>query len=437
MSTRRQVPKRLGPLGAALCVKTLVLMFAVLCVMAQVVADAAVITDLNSYVLFATGNGVSNSDPVLSFKGGNAAGRGLVYGGNVGVNKADPNLNNDPAMIAVGLNGDFIMQSGYQLVGDSIRLGVEAVVYDVFTNKQVGTGWGTPGVVNGVIQTFTAPLFNPMPPLFSPFSTSSTTDIDVATNTTYNGGTPLIPGDYRDLSVKDNATIYLTAGTYTFRRLNTGQSFNIYTVPGTIFQVTGDTDPNTPDMQFNGNGSFVGSAVPGVESVALFHYLGTDVQFSDSSTFYGVILAPDAQISLGRAMDHYGRFIGGGFNSDFNDNIWYRDVTLVPEPSSYVLMSLGMAVTLTLTRWRRHRAGTSQCNILSVNRRWVPDRGKLASRGKDRSANGTSASVGRAGWIMRSSRRSWLGRMRPDRGGAAVLPIHAQGRICLVGADRP
>jgi hypothetical protein len=57
--------------------------------------------------------------------------------------------------------------------------------------------------------------------------------------------------------------------------------------------------------------------------------------------------------------------------------------------------------------------------------------------GKDRSANGTSASDGRAGRIMRSNRRNRSGWMRPDRGGAAELPIHAQGRICLVGADRP
>ena len=54
---------------------------------------------------------------------------------------------------------------------------------------------------------------------------------------------------------------------------------------------------------------------------------------------------------------------------------------------------------------------------------------------KDRSANGTSASVGLAGRIMRSNRRSWLGRMRPDRGGAAELPIYAQGWICLVGSS--
>jgi hypothetical protein len=56
---------------------------------------------------------------------------------------------------------------------------------------------------------------------------------------------------------------------------------------------------------------------------------------------------------------------------------------------------------------------------------------------KDRSANGTSASDGRAGWITRSNSRNRSGWMRPDRGGAEVLPVHAQGRICLVGADRP
>jgi hypothetical protein len=42
-------------------------------------------------------------------------------------------------------------------------------------------------------------------------------------------------------------------------------------------------------------------------------------------------------------------------------------------------------------------------------------------------ANGTSASVGRAAWFMRSNSRGWSGWMRPDRGGAKELPIRAQG----------
>ena len=33
---------------------------------------------------------------------------------------------------------------------------------------------------------------------------------------------------------------------------------------------------------------------------------------------------------------------------------------------------------------------------------------------KNRSANGTSASVGRAAWTMRRNSRAWAGRTRPD-----------------------
>jgi len=45
---------------------------------------------------------------------------------------------------------------------------------------------------------------------------------------------------------------------------------------------------------------------------------------------------------------------------------------------------------------------------------------------KHRSANVTSASDGRAGRITRSNSRNRSGWMRPDRGGAEVLPVHAQ-----------
>ena len=57
-------------------------------------------------------------------------------------------------------------------------------------------------------------------------------------------------------------------------------------------------------------------------------------------------------------------------------------------------------------------------------RRLRSDRGSCRS-GKERLANGTSVSDGRAGRITRNYLRSWSGRMRPDRGGAEVLPIHS------------
>ena len=327
-------------------------------------AHAAVNTDLDSYVLFATGEGQNDASAILSFKGGNTAGTGYVLGGNVGANRVDGLTNNGTSMIAVGVNGDFIMSPGTQLVGDTIRLGPEAVVYDVYRRDTVpdgelGVGWGTPGVVNGTKYSFSAPIFNPMPSLFDPTFTAGSLDITVTKGGLYDG-TTLAPGAYGVLNVQDGATIHLTAGTYTFSRFRTGQGFTVYTAPGTIIQVAGDGLNNGADLQFNGNGSYVGSAVAGVESVALFRYLGTDVQFSDSSTFYGVILAPDASIGLGRAMDLYGRFVGAEIHSDFNDNIWYRNFTPVPIPSTMLLLGSGLAGLVGIGRWGRRR-NTSDC----------------------------------------------------------------------------
>jgi hypothetical protein len=56
---------------------------------------------------------------------------------------------------------------------------------------------------------------------------------------------------------------------------------------------------------------------------------------------------------------------------------------------------------------------------------------------KDRLANGTSASVGRAGRITRSNSRNRSGWMRTDCGGSEERPIHAQGRSFLVVAGPP
>ena len=54
-----------------------------------------------------------------------------------------------------------------------------------------------------------------------------------------------------------------------------------------------------------------------------------------------------------------------------------------------------------------------------------------------RSANGGSASVGRAEQIRRSDSRHWSDRMWPEPRGAEELPIHSQEPIVLVDADRP
>jgi hypothetical protein len=53
----------------------------------------------------------------------------------------------------------------------------------------------------------------------------------------------------------------------------------------------------------------------------------------------------------------------------------------------------------------------------------------VQSRLKERSANGTWASVGRAARTMRSNSRDWPGWMRRSLRGAEEPPTHAQGRL--------
>ena len=59
---------------------------------------------------------------------------------------------------------------------------------------------------------------------------------------------------------------------------------------------------------------------------------------------------------------------------------------------------------------------------------------RAAGARKDGLANGFSASVGRAGWIMSSNSRDWPGWMRRSLRGAEELPLHAQDRMLLFHA---
>ena len=93
----------------------------------------------------------------------------------------------------------------------------------------------------------------------------------------------------------------------------------------------------------------------------------------------------------------------------------------------------GRDVTLLANDYHKNR---------SMHETWLADLGcrfapTLAHALEDRSANGTSASVGQAGRIMRSNRRSWSRWMRPARRGAEELPTRAQGRAVLVGSSPP
>lgn len=291
--------------------------------------------ELSSYVLFALDE--------LDFKGGNtpACDRGHVLGGNVCTN-VDGNLGDSNASVAVGLNGLFRMSDGTQLVGGSIRLGEESSVYDVYVERQMGVGWGNPTspcggpTVRGTVYTISNAVDLPVIPveqlttaeLCDPFEPVGTVDVTVTPD---NSPLDLAPGAYQDIQVQNGTTLRLSAGVYTVRRFTTGQSVNVYTVPGTIIHVWGDGDPNAVDFNLGGNGSFFGSEDPSVESVACICvsdiHDNSHVQFSDNGEFWGVIIAPNASVNVGRNFTHYGRFVGRTIGSDFNTNVTHKDCT--------------------------------------------------------------------------------------------------------------
>ena len=353
-----------------------------------VAAQAQVINrDLDSYVILAIDE--------FQFKGGNEGTntRGRVLGGNVGVNNPDPNIGDTQANMNVGANGLFVMSDDTQLVSGSIRLGVEASVWDVYVDPsgEKGSGWGATNPKIGgltirnskfsISNSTDLPIIDPANlttnALCGPFDPVGTLDVSVPKN----GTLTLLPGQYQDVNVQNGGTLHLLAGTYTVRRFTTGQNVNVYTVPGTVIHIWGDNDPNSRDFNLGGNGSYLGSEDPNVESVACICvsdvYANSTVQFSDNGIFWGVIKAPNASINLGRNFTHYGRFIGRTIGSDFNDNVTYRDCTFQPQGGTTLSASktasghLGVSYqwtidkTVTPDTWNLFRgdSGTSQYTV--------------------------------------------------------------------------
>jgi len=124
------------------------------------------------------------------------------------------------------------------------------------------------------------------------------------------------------------------------------------------------------------------------------------------------------------------RTIRDGLDAD------YPGLHLVGRNGMHKYNNQDHAMMTALLAARNILAGRQVYDVWNVNQdaeyHEAGDRGS-----KDRSANGTSASDGRAARTMRSTSRDWPGWMRRSLRGAEELPTHAQGRVFLVGADRP
>jgi predicted acyltransferase (DUF342 family) len=185
------------------------------------------------------------------------------------------------------------------------------------------------------------------------------------------GGTslanPLAPGSYGALNIPTFGNLYLTAGNYFFDSFSfNGDAIHLLNLTPqsriNIF-VKGDVFENTFSNVFIGEQPF-GSANASLASNVLLETLGNYSQNSLGSVkFFGTIFAPDGNITIGQFSSLTGSLIAGGrvdIGVGFNETFVSSSTLFVPEPSSAVLLVVGLAGVLVLARKRRRGGSRSE-----------------------------------------------------------------------------
>ncbi|MEX0642809.1 MAG: PEP-CTERM sorting domain-containing protein [Pirellulales bacterium] len=311
-------------------------------------AHAATINrNLDSYVLFALES--------LSFKGRNAMpSKGFILGGNVGVNIDSNNGSNghDLTMGGGGSSHAVVMSAGTQVVADRMNLGgADVTVGDIFANTYSNE---TLNSIHASGPTaYTAPIIDPLTSFdilgFTPNRaiTNNAADLVVNNGLTHN----LALGDYRDIQVKDDATINFGPGTYNIRNLVGGKDITIGLTDATIILVDGEFTVN--------NDALIGAGTGGMAQIKAGSLgVGANdntIKFSQESEARGQFFAPNGILSLGNNTDLFGRFIANVIGSDFNVNVTYIPGTGggIPEPGTLLLAVFGFAAALSAARRRR------------------------------------------------------------------------------------
>lgn len=198
-----------------------------------------------------------------------------------------------------------------QVVADTAAFQSPCNLYDVFANVVNG---GSPPVVRDVGPTgFAAPVIatNQLPNL--PSFTAGTTTVTVSSNTTLNRA----PGSYGGVSVQDDGTLNLVAGTYIVAFLHGGKRAHINTTDTTVVLAAQDISTNNDAViapsclaQFSARSDSVGSN-------------NFTVSFSRNTEAHGQFFAPNGQLNLGDSTDLFGRFVAKSIGSGWNTNVTY------------------------------------------------------------------------------------------------------------------
>jgi cytoskeletal protein CcmA (bactofilin family) len=139
--------------------------------------------------------------------------------------------------------------------------------------------------VTGVVQQNQSVATVPISPL--PNFSSGSQNVAVP-----NGGSQLLsPGDYKDVTVGESATLQLTSGTYNFQSLtlNKFAVLEIAAASGTVINIVTNLETGQ-DSQLN--------LTSGVSEDVSFNVAGTSVRLQNRTVWLGTILAPNATVII-------------------------------------------------------------------------------------------------------------------------------------------
>jgi hypothetical protein len=259
--------------------------------------------DLSSYVLFATDQ--------IQVKAGEDASRGIVTGGDIGVNKTG--LVTGSPRLQICRNGHLTMDDGTQVVADTMELTDLCSVWDVYANALTGNPPVTPN--HSGPTSFTGPIIDPSDlPAIPSFTCDGTgaSDVEVAENTTVD----LPPGTYGLIDIADHGTLQLHAGTYDICRLNSGKFTDIETDPALVMHIANKLDLS--------NSTHLGDACDAqfwVRGDAPLNSNQRSISFGRDTEAWGQFWNLNAETDLGHTTDLHGQLLAETIVSDWDFNV--------------------------------------------------------------------------------------------------------------------